>query len=65
MIPTRGACGRVWGTTRCYVVEAVRSLVERSTYRHLEMVLVHDRDTPAAVLHALADMSSLPTTFVP
>ncbi len=54
VIPTRGASGRVWGATRCYVFDAVRSLVERSTYRELEFVIVYDAETPAPVLAALA-----------
>src|SRR5690606_29563299 len=53
VIPTRGTSGRVWGMTRAFVVEAVRSIVERSTYGALEFVIVYDADTPDAVLHAL------------
>jgi glycosyltransferase involved in cell wall biosynthesis len=65
IIPTRGSCGRVWGTTRCYVYEAVRSLVERSTYRELEFVIVHDADTPSPVLESLAAMPDAAMTLVP
>jgi O-antigen biosynthesis protein len=53
VIPTRGTSGRVWGMTRAYVVDAVRSIVERSTHRRLEFVVVYDEETPSAVLHAL------------
>jgi O-antigen biosynthesis protein len=65
VIPTRGTCGRVWGAARCYVYDAVRSLVERSTYRQLEFVIVHDTETPSSVLAALATMPDVATTFVP
>jgi GT2 family glycosyltransferase len=53
VIPTRGSEGRVWGATRVFVVEAVRSILERSTYQHLEFVVVYDTATPEPVLRAL------------
>lgn len=53
VIPTRGTSRRVWGVTRCFVVEAVRSLVEHSTYPDLEFVVVYDTPTPRAVLDHL------------
>lgn len=53
IVPTRGSSGRVWGATRCFVVDAIRSIVERSTYRELEFVVVYDEETPPSVLHAL------------
>ena len=43
VIPTRGSSGRVWGVSRVYVVDAVRSILETSTYTNLEFVVVHDR----------------------
>lgn len=56
VIPTRGSSGRVWGATRCFVVDAVRSIVERSTYPSLEFVVVYDEATPARVLTALGEL---------
>jgi O-antigen biosynthesis protein len=53
VIPTRGTSGRVWGLTRAFVVDAVRGLVERSTYPNVEFVVVHDDVTPAPVIEAL------------
>ncbi len=53
VIPTRGTSGRVWGTSRAFVVDAVRSLLERSTYLNLEFVVVYDTATPVPVLQAL------------
>ena len=46
VIPTRGSVGRVWGSRRTFVVDAVRSIVDRSTHRALEFVVVADSDTP-------------------
>lgn len=54
VIPTRGDSGRVWGARRVMVTEAVRSVVERSTYPNIEIVVVHDSVTPAPVLDDLA-----------
>lgn len=53
VVPTRGTSGEVWGATRCFVVDAVRSICERSTHQELEFVVVHDDVTPTPVLHAL------------
>ena len=53
VIPTRGSRSRVWGRTRTFVVEAIRSIVERSTYQHVEFVVVADPGTPAEVGQAV------------
>ncbi|NNE13045.1 MAG: glycosyltransferase [Ilumatobacter sp.] len=53
VLPTRGSSGRVWGVRRTFVVDAVRSIAERSTHRAVEFVIVADDDTPEAVLQAL------------
>ncbi|MEO6654437.1 MAG: glycosyltransferase [Ilumatobacteraceae bacterium] len=50
VIPTRGSGGRIWHVTRCFVTEAVRSLLDGSTYPELEIVVVYDTVTPTAVL---------------
>ena len=55
----------MWGTTRCYVYEAVRSLVERSTYGELEFVIVaRRRDSVARPRGARRDAGAA-TTLVP
>ncbi len=57
VIPTRGSSGTVWGTERVFVVEAVRSIVERSTYANVELVVVADTCMPPpteAALRAIA-----------
>ena len=45
-------------------MEAVRSLLDASTYRELELVVVHDVETPGVVLDALA-ATSWPISLVP
>lgn len=57
VIPTRGTGKLIWGEHRVLVVEAVRSLVERGGHRALEIVVVHDTDTPAGVLEQLRDVA--------
>ena len=42
IIPTRGSYCAVRGDRRCLVVEAVRSIIEKSTYRNYEIVVVMD-----------------------
>ncbi len=64
IVPTRGTSGRVWGMTRCYVVDAVAGLIERSEYRPLEFVVVHDAETPEAVLHHLRSIAGEALTLV-
>ncbi|MEJ7801249.1 MAG: glycosyltransferase, partial [Ilumatobacter sp.] len=50
VIPTRGSARRIWHVTRCFVTEAVRSLLDVSDYPDLEIVVVYDTVTPASVL---------------
>lgn len=65
VIPTRGADGLVWGERRCFVVEAVRSLLERGGHDNLDVVVVHDEDTPRRVLLALTELAGDRLTLVP
>ncbi len=53
IIPTRGSRGRVWGQDRTFVVEAVRSVIDRSTYQNLELVVVADDVMDASVVTEL------------
>lgn len=53
IIPTNGSRGTVRGRERVLVTDAVRSVVERSTYPNYEIVLVADASTPEAVLEDL------------
>ena len=57
IIPTRGSRALIRGRTRDLVVDAVRGIIERSTYPNVEFVVVADDATPQRVidaLHALA-----------
>ncbi len=53
IIPTRGSRGLIRGVSRVMIVDAVRSVVELSTYPNYEIVLVADTATPTAVLRDL------------
>lgn len=65
VIPTRGSSAEVWGRSRVLVVEAVRSVIERSTYTEIEFVVVADADTPPGVLEDLAVLAGERLTIVP
>ena len=56
VIPTRGGSAPIAGSDRVLVVEAVRGIVERSTYPNLEFVVVADAETPAEVVTALEEL---------
>jgi len=53
IVPTRGTSAEVFGAQRVLVVEAVRSLFEKSTYQNFEVVVVADTPTPPSVLESL------------
>ncbi|WP_324650846.1 glycosyltransferase family 2 protein [Georgenia sp. H159] len=51
IIPTKGSAGLVWGERGVFVTECVRSLLERTGEElSVEIVVVHDDDTPPEVL---------------
>lgn len=50
IVPTRGSTGRIWGAERTFVADAIRSLLERSTHRVFEVVIVADPSTPSPVI---------------
>lgn len=56
VIPTRGGSAQIAGTDRVLVLEAVRGIVERSTYQNLEFVIVADAETPPDVVTALEEL---------
>ena len=57
VIPTRGSSGRVWGVERTMVVEAIRSIVVRSTWTNLEFVVVADVATPPETIVELREIA--------
>ncbi|NLA36834.1 MAG: glycosyltransferase, partial [Actinobacteria bacterium] len=64
IIPTRGSVGSPWGQRRVMVIEAVRSVLERSTYPNVEIVVVYDSVTPQPVLNELAAIAGERLTLV-
>jgi glycosyltransferase involved in cell wall biosynthesis len=56
IIPTRGTSASIAGSSRVLVLEAIRGIVERSTYANLEFVVVVDAETPGEVVDALQDL---------
>lgn len=56
VMPTRGSSKSIWGRTTCLATNAVSSIVERSTYRNYEVVLVHDSTTPACELDTMQQL---------
>ena len=56
IVPTRGTSAEVFGSERVLVVEAVRSLFEKSTYQNFEVVVVADTPTPQTVLDTLREI---------
>jgi glycosyltransferase involved in cell wall biosynthesis len=42
IIPTRGDRKRIWGVDICLPANAIRSILERSSYSNFEIILVHD-----------------------
>lgn len=57
VIPTLGSAGLIWGERRCYVVEAVRSLLAHTKHEALEIVVVYDTATPSSVLQELREVA--------
>ncbi len=56
VIPTIGSAGLVWGTSRVFVVEAVKSLLDHTEHDNLEVVVVYDEPTPSQVLDSLREI---------
>jgi glycosyltransferase involved in cell wall biosynthesis len=65
IIPTRGGSGMVWGERRCFVVEAVASVLARTRLARLQIVIVYDLDTPPHVLERLRDLAGDRLLLVP
>jgi O-antigen biosynthesis protein len=56
VIPTVGTARPVWGIERPLVLNAVRSVLDVTTYPHVEVVVVTDPGTPEQVLRALDEL---------
>ncbi|HEY5222173.1 MAG TPA: glycosyltransferase [Microbacteriaceae bacterium] len=57
VIPTRGSSATIAGRNRVLIVDAVRGILEKSTYANIEIVVVVDDDTPQAVIDELVEIA--------
>ncbi|GIN05827.1 hypothetical protein Pve01_74850 [Planomonospora venezuelensis] len=57
VIPTLGSAALVFGERRVLVEETVRSALARTDHDNVEIVVVHDSPTPAAVLDRLREIA--------
>lgn len=65
VIPTRCSSGLIWGAERVMVLEAVRSIVESSTWPNYELVLVVDEPADEALLEELVELGGGRVRLVP
>ncbi len=65
VIPTRGSSAVIDGKRVELVTEAVRGIIERSTYRRFEIVIVADAATPQTVVHHLIEIGGDALVVVP
>lgn len=64
IIPTRGDSANVRGSDRVMVVEAVRSVVDKTTYSNYEFVIVIDDVAPPSIRSQLEAIAPGKTRFV-
>lgn len=64
IIPTRGSSSEIRGSTIPLVVNTVRTLLDRSTYQSLEIIIVADTPTPQAVREELESIGGDRLTIV-
>ncbi|MBC7760637.1 MAG: glycosyltransferase [Candidatus Saccharibacteria bacterium] len=57
IIPTRGGYGDVRGVNTCMIIEAVESILTRSSYRNFELVVVMDDVVDPAVVDKLGELA--------
>lgn len=57
LIPTRGGRATIRGAESVLVVDAVRGILERTTYAPIEIVVIADDDTPQAVIDTLVEIA--------
>ncbi|MFM8484182.1 MAG: glycosyltransferase, partial [Actinomycetota bacterium] len=56
IIPTRGTVGSVWGLESPYIENLLLSIASRSTYPHVEFVVVFDTGTDGRLLERLVGL---------
>jgi len=65
VIPTRCSSGLIWGAERVMVLEAVRSIVEQSTWPNYEIVLVVDQPANEEVIQEITELVGDRLVLVP
>jgi glycosyltransferase involved in cell wall biosynthesis len=65
VIPTHGTRGIIWGESRCYVVEAVRSALLNAEHADVEVVVVYDEPAPDGMLAELREICGARLVPVP
>lgn len=65
IIPTRGDSSRILGRPLDLVSNAVESVITKSSYSELELVVVHDKVTSSDTLSRLAHLTGSRLTLVP
>lgn len=65
IIPTRGSSAEVFGRSRILIIEAIRSLISKTSHANYEIVVVADLDTPSNVMEALGSFKDTKFTIVP
>ncbi|MET0931153.1 MAG: glycosyltransferase [Aeromicrobium sp.] len=64
IIPTIGSSGRVWGSRRCFVVDAIESVRDHTDHSDLEFIVVYDTATPPDVLATLQSIEGVDVVLV-
>ena len=59
IIPTCGTEKVIFGSSRILIVELLRSIISKSTYTNIEIVIVADSHTPQTVFDELATISGV------
>ncbi len=59
IIPTCGTEKVIFGSFRILVVELLRSIISKSTYTNIEIIIVADSHTPQTVFDKIATMSEI------
>ena len=64
IIPTCGTEKVIFGQLRILVIELLRSIISKSTYTNIEIIIVADSHTPQTVFDEIATMSELAAKIV-
>jgi glycosyltransferase involved in cell wall biosynthesis len=65
VIPTRGDSKIIFGELVSLPLLAIRSILQKSTYNNLEIILVADTETPDEVLNSISELGQSRVKIVP